>query len=137
MTDTRIHDSFARQSLMETFGAEILSVADGAVEMTAPIGPGVLQQHGFAHAGLTFSLGDSAAGYAALSLLGADMEVVTSEMRIHLLAPARGERLVARGRVVRFGRRLIVVAADVFAVLDGEETHVALLTGTMVPVPTG
>ena len=60
---------------------------------------------------------------------------MTSEMRIHLLAPARGDRLIARGRVVRPGRRLLVVTADVYAEAGGTETHVALLTGTMIPVP--
>jgi acyl-coenzyme A thioesterase PaaI-like protein len=66
-----------------------------------------------------------------------DQEVVTSEMKIHLLAPARGTSLIARGNVVKGGRRLVIVTADVFAVEDGQETHVAMLSGTMVPVPAG
>lgn len=137
MIEDRIRASFARQSMMTTLGAEILSVGKGRVEIAAPILPTSLQQQGFGHAGLTFSIGDSSAGYAALSVLPEDMEVVTSEIRIHLLAPARGDRLIARGRVVKPGRRLIVVTSDVYAETDGRETHIALLTGTMVPVPIG
>ena len=135
MMETRIRASFARQTMMTTLGAEILRVAEGVVEIAAPIGPGVLQQQGFGHAGLTFSLGDSAAGYSALTLLGEEQEVVTSEIGVHLLAPARGDRLIARGRVIKPGRRLIVVASDVYAVADGAERHIATLRGTMVPVP--
>ncbi len=133
----KIRDSFARQSMMGTLGAELGSIEKGRVEIIAPIGDHIRQQHGYAHAGLTFSIGDSAAGYAALTVIPEDQEVVTSEMKIHLLAPARGTSLIARGNVVKGGRRLVIVTADVYAVEDGQETHVALLSGTMVPVPAG
>ena len=131
----RIRESFAAQSMMATLGATIERVDEGLVEIHAPILPGSLQQRGFAHAGLTFAIGDSAAGYAALTVMPEDCEVVTAEMKINLLAPGRGERLIARGRVIRAGRRLTTVQADVHAVDDGSETHIALLTGTMIPVP--
>ena len=133
----KIRDSFARQSMMGTLGAELGDIEKGRVEITAPIGDHIRQQHGYAHAGLTFSIGDSAAGYSALTVIPEDQEVVTSEMKIHLLAPARGTSLIARGNVVKGGRRLVIVTADVFAVEDGQETHVAMLSGTMVPVPAG
>lgn len=130
----RIQSSFDRQSMMATLGARLVEASDGHVTITAPILPGSRQQQGFGHAGLTFSIGDSAAGYAALSLLSETQEVVTAEMKINLLAPAKGQSLVARGRVIKPGRRLIVVTSDVFAQTDGEERHIACLTGTMIPV---
>ena len=130
----RIRDSFARQGMMTTFGASLAQIDKGAVSITAPLGKGTSQQQGFGHAALTFGLGDSAAGYSALTLLEQDQEVVTSEMKIHLLAPALGDSLIARGGIIKPGRRLIVVQAGVFAVKDGKERQVALLTGTMVPV---
>ena len=131
---SKITSSFAKQSMMQTFGAVIDEMSDGAIVLSAPIRPIALQQHGFVHAGLTFALGDSAAGYAALTMMADESEVMTAEMKINLLAPAQGERLVARGRVIKPGRRLFVTAADVYAVKDGVETHVAILQGTMVPV---
>ncbi len=132
--DKNIRQSFASQSLMQTLGAELASINRGRVEITAPILDGSRQQHGFAHAGLTFSIGDSAAGYSALSTLPADHEVLTTEMKINLLAPAQGDYLIARGKVIKPGRRLIIVQSDVYAVADGAETHIALMTGTMMPV---
>ena len=132
--EKKIRDSFAAQAMMETLGARLVRVAPGEVEITAPILPSSRQQHGFAHAGLTFAIGDSAAGYAALSTMAEDHEVLTAEMKINLLAPGAGDMLIARGRVIRPGRRLVVVQADVFAVREGTEAHIALLTGTMVPV---
>ena len=134
LTD-RIQSSFDRQSLLATFAAQLDHVEHGAITLSAPITEAVLQQQGMAHAGLTFTLGDSAAGYAALSVLPAENEVVTAEIKINLLAPARGERLIARGRVIKPGKRLVVVQSEVMALHDGVETHVALLQGTMVPVP--
>lgn len=130
----RIRKSFAAQSLMETFGATLARIGEGAVDIHAPILPGSRQQHGFAHAGLTFAIGDSAAGYAALSVLPEGYEVLTTEMKVNLLAPGQGELLIARGKVIKPGRRLVIVQADVFALADGKETHVALMTGTMMPV---
>lgn len=119
---------------MDTFGARLAHVARGAVSIETPIGANALQQHGFGHAGLTFTIGDSAAGYAALSVLPEGAEVMTAEMKINLLSPARGQALRASGTVIRAGRRLVVVSARVCALEKGHETDVALLQGTMVPL---
>lgn len=131
----RIQASFAAQSMMATLGAELVEIDKGHIRITAPILPGSRQQQGFGHAGLTFSIGDSAAGYAALTTMPLDHEVVTAEIKVNLLAPARGELLIATGRVVKPGRRLCVVTSEVHAVAEGKETLIAILQGTMVPVP--
>lgn len=132
--ETRIRDSFDKQTMMQTLGATLDSVAEGRVVIVAPILPTSLQQQGAGHAGLAFSIGNSAAGYSALTLMPEGVEVMTVEMKINLMAPAIGDRLVAEGRVVRAGRRIVVVAADVFAEADGARKHVAMLQGTMIPV---
>lgn len=131
----RIKQSFQAQSMMETLGAELSEVGEGLVRITAPILPHTRQQQGFGHAGLTFSIGDSAAGYAALTLIPLDMEVVTAEIKINLIAPARGDRLIATGRVIKGGKRLSIVTAEVQAEENGAQTLIAILQGTMVPVP--
>lgn len=118
---------------MTTFGADLVALDMGHVVIQAPISPGALQQHGFAHAGLTFTLGDSAAGYAAMTRLPEGKDVMTVEMKINLIAPAKGELLRATGEVVRAGRRLLVVRSVVTAIENGRETDVALLQGTMIP----
>jgi uncharacterized protein (TIGR00369 family) len=124
-----VRASFARQGMMGLLRAEIAAIAPGRVTIVAPIRPEVGQQHGFAHAGLAWTIGDSAAGYAAMSLLEPGGEVLTVEMKINLLAPARGARLIAEGRVIRPGRRLIVVGAEI---ADGDGTAVATMLGTMI-----
>ena len=131
----RIQASFDRQSMMRTLQARLIAAGDGRAVIRAPLSPGVLQQHGAAHAALAFGLGDSAAGYAALTLLPYGAEVMTVEMKINLLAPAVGEALEATGEVVRAGRRITVVRAEVVAVEGASRKTVALLQGTMIRVP--
>lgn len=130
----RIHASFGRQAMMNTLGAKIENISEGCVVITAPILASSTQQHGFGHAGLTFSIGDSAAGYSALTLMQPDQEVLTAEMKINLLAPAQGEFLRATGKVIKPGKRLMVVSAEVEAISDGQATLIAILQGTMVPI---
>lgn len=127
--ESRVRDSFSRQTMMTTLGASIASVEAGRVVILAEAAPHLAQQQGFAHGGLTFAIADSAAGYAALSVMPPGTEVMTIEMKINMLAPAQGI-LRAEGRVVRAGRRIVVVTAEV---TSGGKS-VALLQGTMIPV---
>jgi len=129
-----IRTSFARQGLMRTLAARIDRIEAGRVILSMPITHATGQQHGFAHAGATFALGDSASGYAALSMMEPGAEVLTVEMKINLIAPAAGARLMAEGVVVKPGRRLFVVQATVRSeAADGSLRDVALLQGTMIP----
>ena len=131
---SRIRDSFARQAMMTTLGAELSDISEGRVVITAPILSTSTQQQGFGHAGLTFSIGDSAAGYSALTMMPAGQEVLTTEMKINRLAPAQGDFLRATGKVIKAGKRLFVVTAEVEAIVGDQATTIAILQGTMVPV---
>src|SRR6476660_1262724 len=130
----RVRASFAKQGLMTTLGATLESVSPGMVEILVSPNPAILQQHGFVHGGVVSAIADSAAGYAALSLMPADTGVLTTEFKINFLAPAAGERILARGRVVKAGRTLILAQAEVFAKTGGDEKLIALLTATLMVV---
>lgn len=130
-----IRNSFSRQGLMQTLGCKIDQLEKGRVVLEMEITPAVGQQHGAAHAGATFAMGDSASGYAALSVMEEGAEVMTVEMKINLIAPAAGRRLLAAGEVVKAGRRLVITRCTVQAEADdGSLRDVALLQGTMIPV---
>ena len=129
----RVAQSFESQAFMKTIGAELVSVEQGKVIITLKLKSSLMQQHGFGHAGVTFSIGDSAAGYAALTKMESHQEVLTSEMKIQLLSPAHGSMLRAIGSVIKAGRRLLVVKSDVYSVSDKKEKLVATMLGTMVP----
>jgi len=132
--DRAIREAFAAQSLMETLGARLDGLATGLARVGAPILPGSRQQNGYGHAGLTFSIADAAAGCAAQSVMPPEAGVLSVELKINLMAPARGTRLVALGRVVKPGRRLVIVQAEVWAETAGDPPRqVALVQGTMIP----
>jgi len=130
--ETRVRQSFARQKMMQTIGARLISVSPGAVEVGLPFQGGLTQQHGFLHAGIVATIGDNACGYAALSLAPVDTAVLTIEYKINLVAPAVGEELVARGNVIRPGRTITVCTADVFAFAGGREVLVAHMLSTIM-----
>jgi uncharacterized protein (TIGR00369 family) len=132
--EERIRSSFAKQGLMATLGANLGTVAPGRVEIVLTPGPAVSQQHGFVHAGAVSAIADSAAGYAALSLMPPGRGVLTTEFKINLVASAMGERIIARGEVVKSGRTLTLAQAKVFAEAGGQEKLVALLTATLMTI---
>jgi uncharacterized protein (TIGR00369 family) len=135
--DARVRESFARQTIMATIGAAVQSVRRGEVEVVLPFSGKILQQHGFVHAGAVATIADSACGYAALSVMPADAAVLTTEFKIHLLSPAKGERLRAVGRVVRAGKKLVITIGEVFAEEGGASKQVALITASMMVVDIG
>lgn len=130
----RIRSSFAKQGLMRTLGATLEHISPGTVEIAMRPTSAISQQHGFTHAGAVSSIADSAAGYAALSLMPLGAGVLTTEFKINFVAPAAGDRIVARGRVVKAGRTLTLAQSEVFAESGGEKKLIALLTATMMTI---
>jgi len=118
---------------MSTIGARVTHVAPGEVDVELPFRDDLSQQHGFLHAGVVAAIVDSACGYAALTLMPPDAAVLTSEYKINLLSPAAGD-IIARGRVLKAGRMLIVTRGDAFALKDGEQKLVATMLATMMTV---
>ncbi len=124
--------SFDKQNAMHLIRATLPVVEPGRTEIHVPHWDGVEQQHGFVHGGVIGMIADSAGGYAAMTVVPASASVLTVEYKMNLLAPADGEKLIARGQVVRPGRTLIVTRAEVFAVKDGKETLCALMQQTIM-----
>ncbi|MCS6778743.1 MAG: PaaI family thioesterase [Geminicoccaceae bacterium] len=134
--EARVRGAFAAQGLVRLLGAELLAVAPGRVAIGLPFRSEFGQQDGFFHGGILATLGDDAAGFAALSLMPPDHRVLTVEFKINFLAPGLGERAIARGEVVRSGRTLTVARAEVAVVQRGSERPVALLLATMMSLPS-
>ena len=129
----RIRESFGRQGFMRTLGAVIESIEAGTVTIACDFRTQLTQQHGLLHGGVVASLADVACGYAALSVMPPDREVLTVEFKVHFLKPANTTRVFAVGTVVQAGRTLTVCEGSVF-----DETRSRLLarmTATMMAVP--
>lgn len=119
----RIHDSVGRQGFMALVGAEIAELSRGRCTLSVHRRPELLQQHGFFHGGVTAFLVDNATTIAAASSRG--QPALTAEYKLSLLSPAVGERLICRARVIKAGRQIAVVAADVFCLTGSAEKHTA------------
>lgn len=130
----RVRDDFAHQGFMAHLGARLESVEAGAVEIALPLGPHVLQQHGFVHGGVTSALMDTACGFAALSTAAPEAEVLTIEFKINFLAPSAGSLLRVRGEVAKPGRTVTVTRARAFAGEPGALRETALMTATIMMV---
>ena len=132
--ESRVRASFDKQRFMSAIGARLVRVAPGEVDVEVATRDDLVQQHGFLHAGVVSSAADSACGYAALSLMPAGTAVLSIEFKTNLLAPATGDRIIARSRVIRAGRTVTVCWADVVAIANGAERLVATMVATMMTV---
>jgi uncharacterized protein (TIGR00369 family) len=129
-----VRESFERQQVMRTLGARLTSIAPGEVGIELPYREALTQQHGFLHAGIVTAVLDSACGYAAFSLMPVGAGVLSVEFKVNLLAPAKGDMLIARGRVLRAGRTISVCQADGVMRSGSHETPVATMLATIMTV---
>ena len=128
----RVRASFDRQKIMTLIGAQLVRLEPGECEIHRPFKPEISQQHGYYHGGIIGTIADSAGGYAAFTLMPPDASVLTVEYKMNLLAPGDGELLIARGRVLKAGRTLMVARVDAGVVKDGRETLCATLLQTLM-----
>jgi uncharacterized protein (TIGR00369 family) len=126
--------SFAKQGLMQALGIELVEVTPGGCVLAAAADPRLTQQQGFFHGALIGAMLDCAGGYAGHSLMPPGSEVLTTEYKVNFIAAAAGERLIARGRVIRPGRTITVTMAEAFSVRDGIETACAVMLQSLIRV---
>ena len=117
---------------MKALGASLELVEPGRVHIAVPFAPALTQQHGYAHAGVISSIADSACGYAAMTLAPEGSEVLTVEFKISLIAPAKGDRFIARATVLRAGKRLSFCTGEVHAISDSGEALIATMLSTII-----
>jgi uncharacterized protein (TIGR00369 family) len=133
--EARVRDSFVRHTAMQTLGASLGRVDAGEVEVELPFRADLTQQHDIVHGGIVTAILDAACSYAVLSLIGPESSVATVEYKVNFVAPAKGDRLLARGLVVRPGGTIAVCKGDVTAFDIDEEQIVATMLATMTLVP--
>lgn len=130
--DAKVRASFARQTFMTTIAARLVSVVPGQCEIELPFREDLLQQHGFLHGGVVTAIAANAGGYAAFTLMPAGTSVVGVEYKLNLFASPKGERVIARGRVLRPGKTLHAVQAELDAWQDGEWRPFGRMLATMM-----
>ncbi|MBA3012069.1 MAG: PaaI family thioesterase [Proteobacteria bacterium] len=130
----KVAKSFDRQRAMKTIGITLEEISPGRVVLNMPYNEAYTQQHGFVHAGILSTALDSACGYAAFSLMPEEAAVLSIEYKVNLLAPAKGEKFIITGQVLKAGRTLTVCQSEAYAVSEGKKKLVAQMTGTMMTI---
>ena len=126
---------FNSQGAMKLIGARLTEIDEGIAEFEVEFGPALSQQNGYFHAGIIGTLVDTAGGCAGATLMPPGSNVLTVEFKLNLLAPGDGERLRARGEIIKSGRTLTVTQGKVFVAKDGKETLCALMQQTLISIP--
>jgi uncharacterized protein (TIGR00369 family) len=133
--ESRVCASFAAQSMLTTLGASIVGLERGRVVLEMPSDPRFGQQFGYTHAGAVTALVDTACGYAALTTMADDREVLTVDFSANFVAPAAGDRFRATATVLRAGRTIVVTRGEVHALTGNDEPRlVAAMQATMMAV---
>jgi len=130
--DAKVRDSFARQGAMATIGARIVHLEPGHAHVAVEYTDSIAQQHGYVHGGVVGMIADTAGGYAGFSMMPAGASVLTVEYKMNLLAPADGQTILAKGRVLKPGRTLVVVQVDVFAHKNAQTKLCATMLQTLM-----
>ncbi len=130
--ESKVRESFDRQKFMTTLGARLTVVESGLVKIECDWQEKLIQQNGFFHAGVITSIVDSACGYAAYSLMPEGSDVLSVEFKINMLNPAKCEKVIAVGRVIKSGRTLTICEGTAYD--ENEEKILAKMMATMICV---
>lgn len=112
-------------------GIELDEIDAGVATLSFEIKPELKQNHGVVHGGAIASLIDSATAFAIISLLPTDEHATTVDLTIGYLRPLTAGRAKAVARVIRSGKRLIVVTAELF---DDRGTLAATALSTYIKI---
>ncbi len=115
-------------------GATLDAAGGGRAESSVRLAPELLQQNGFAHAGVIATLADHTAAAAAVSAYDVPRGVLSIEFKVNLLKPAVGASLRCVSATLRAGRTIAVVESEVYAVSEGREALCAKATVTLAVV---
>jgi uncharacterized protein (TIGR00369 family) len=132
--ESRVRERFQQSRVMKMLGAGLSRISPGEADIELPYNEDLCQSHGFIHGGIIGTLLDTVCGYAAFTLVAADSDVLTIEYKTNFLAPAIGDTLFGRGRVLRQGKSVIVCEAEGVILHNGGEKLVAKMTATIIVV---
>ncbi|MBD3402147.1 hotdog fold thioesterase [candidate division GN15 bacterium] len=116
-------------------GIAIESIEPGRVVATMPFDRTMAQQNGYVHAGTLVTLADAVAGMAAMTLAGADQNILSVNITVQLLRSSAASKLIASGQVIKAGRRFSFCEATVWAADDPEGKPLVKASITMAVVP--
>ncbi|MBA3357098.1 MAG: PaaI family thioesterase [Pyrinomonadaceae bacterium] len=127
----RIQNALETVPFAKLLGIELEDMAPGTATLGFNIREDLKQNNGVVHGGAIASLVDTATAFAIISLLPPDEKATTADLTISYLRPLRNGRAHSTARVLRAGRRLIVVSAEL---IDDAENLIATALTTYIKI---
>ncbi len=124
-----IRTKLERQEFMQLMGFQVTKIEAGYIEGELKLEQKHKQHKGFAHGGVIATLADIVAGFAAVSLVPKNHHVVTVELKVSYFRPGVGDKLLAKGSVIKQGHKLNFCEAEVF-VVTGDEAPMLIAKAT-------
>jgi uncharacterized protein (TIGR00369 family) len=118
---------------LKLLGIEIESVAPGTATLSVAVREELMRNDRIVHGGVMASLIDSAFAFAIIPMLSDGERTVTVDMTIHYLRPLSSGVAKATARIVRAGRRVITLSAELF---DENEKLAATAVSTYLRITT-
>ena len=124
----------SKNVFMREIGFEITEIDEGRVKGRLNFAQMHHQQNGILHGGVTYTISDVVAGFAAYSLVAEGRQVFTVDARMSYLNPGIGEEFFAEGWVIKAGKRFHFCESEVYIIHDGERKVIAKGSSTMAVV---
>ena len=128
----KVQESFEQQGFMKLINAKLVKIDPGYCEIHIPFHQNLTQQYSYFHAGIVGTIADNAAGYAAFSLMDKASSILTVEFKLNLLSPAKGQLLIAKSYVLKYGKTLTICRSDVYIINAGTEKLCAASQSTLM-----
>ncbi len=116
-----VREKLERQEFMKLMSFEITQIEVGRVEGELVLEQKHRQHKGFTHGGVIATLADIVAGFAAVTLVPKGQHVVTAELKVSYFHPGVGDKLIAKGFVLKQGRRLNFCESEIYVIKNAEE----------------
>lgn len=129
-----IQEKLKKQYFMKLMNFKLTKIEEGLIEGELIVEEIHKQQKGFVHGGVIATMVDIVAGFAAVSLVPENHHVVTAEIKVSYLNPGLGDKLFAKGWVLRQGRNLNFCEAEIYSLKNGKEVLIAKASTTMATI---
>lgn len=129
-----VKDKIGGNHFTNYIGFSIHTIQAGLIEGDLDLQQHHLQQMEFVHGGVTATLSDIVAGFAAYTLVKKGQGVVTVELKVSYLNPGQGEKLRAKGYVIKAGSKLFFCESEIYAIKGNTSTLIAKASATMAVV---
>ena len=114
--EKKTREIFSKAPFIQHLGIQLEKCEGGFCSSRMKIKPEHLQQDGVIHAGVLTSIADHTAGACAGTLISENEIILTSAFLVNLLRPGTEKEIECHSKVLKAGKKLIVVESEVYGI---------------------